>query len=156
MKIAFFRPSSYLDKAITFFTRGKYSHVCIILNDGSVIEARPFYGVRYLKSIYDGMNKKDVVDIYEVDTTEEQDKIITDFLYNQIGKGYDYWSVFGFVIYTKKESRESRGKWFCSELVFSAFYKATIHLFERIEAWMISPSFLSYSTDITFSNTITK
>ena len=145
MKIALFKPSSILDRIICFFSRGKYSHAAIILDDGSVIEAKPFHGVRKVKSIYDVLDSKESVEVFAVDITTEQTEMVERFLHEQVGKKYDYWMVFGFVIYTDEESRKSRNKWFCSELLFMAFLKAGVELLCRIDPWKVSPTMLSYS-----------
>jgi uncharacterized protein YycO len=156
MRIGLFKPKGVLGKSVSFFTRGKYSHACIILNDDSVVESIALHGVRHCKSLRDIMDKKDAVDIYEVNTNEYADKIIVDFLLKQVGKKYDYWSVFGFVLFTHKESRPTRGKWFCSELVFASFRTAEIELLSRIHTWMVSPTLLSYSNKLTFVKTVTR
>ena len=145
MKIALYLGSSFLDKVILFFSRGGYTHAAIILPDDTVIEAYPFRGIRKRKNLTDGMGDSKVY-VFEVQTTPEQDKIIIDFLNKQIGKGYDYWNIFGFVLYTTHEGRISYGRWFCSELVFAAFQEAGINLLERIDAWMVSPTILSFNT----------
>jgi uncharacterized protein YycO len=147
MKIAFYHGTGPLDSTISFLSRGYYSHVCIVLNDGSIIEAYPFSGVRRRTSIQDKMKRK-IVDVFGVPTTPLQDKIIEDFLIKQIGKGYDYWALFGFVLYTTEDSRKASGRWICSELVFSTFRKAEINLLERVEPYKISPVILSYSNVI--------
>jgi len=145
VKIALYLGSDFVDKTILFFSRGGYTHAAIILPDDTVIEAYPFRGIRSRKSLTDQMGDAKV-EIYDVATTPEQDKIITDFLRKQIGKGYDYWNIFGFVFHTTHEGRTSRGRWFCSELVFAAFQEAGINLLARVEAWKVSPTILSFST----------
>ena len=145
MKIALYLGSDFVDKTILFFSRGGYTHAAIILPDDTVIEAYPFRGIRKRKNLTDQMGDAKV-EIYEVVTTPEQDAIIVDFLNKQIGKGYDYWNIFGFVLHTTHEGRTSQGKWFCSELVFAAFQEAGINLLARVEAWMVSPTILSFNT----------
>lgn len=152
MKIAFYKGNGPLNKLISFFCRGGYSHVAIIQNDGIIIEAYPFKGVRIRKDISDKM-KRCRVDVFEVQTTSEQDAIIKNFLVAQIGKKYDWWAIFGFVFHTTREGRKQYGKWICSELVFAAFRKASISLLERIEAWMVSPTILSYNTTMSYKET---
>jgi uncharacterized protein YycO len=86
------------------------------------------------------------VSIFEVHTTKKQNKIIEDFLVSQIGKKYDWLAIFGFVLHTTKEGRKQYKRWICSELVFAAFQKAGINLLERIDAWKVSPTILSWNT----------
>lgn len=145
VRIALYLGSDFVDKTILFFSRGGYTHAAIIMPDDTVIEAYPFRGIRKRKNLHDQMGDAQV-EIYEVATTPEQDAIIVKFLHDQIGKGYDYWNIFGFVFHTTHEGRISTGKWFCSELVFAAFKKAGINLLERVEAWKVSPTILSFNT----------
>jgi len=149
MKIAFYRGNDIIGRTILFFSRGGYTHAAIVLNDGRIIEAYPSKGVRMRQDIADRMSNT-TVDIFEIPTTPAQDEIIKDFLANQMGKKYDYIALIGFILYTTKEGRKQRGKWICSELVFVAFQKAGINLLERIEAWMVSPTIISYNTKMKF------
>ena len=149
MRIAFYRGTDLIDKLILFVCRGGYSHVAIVLNNETIIEAYPFKGVRQRQNISDQM-KKCVVDIYEVSTTPEQDSVIHDFLKQQLGKKYDWVAILGFVLHTSEEGRKAYGRWICSELVFATFRKASIKLLERINAWKVSPTILSYNTTMKF------
>ena len=154
MKIAFYKGDNILDDLVIFFSRGGYSHCCVVLNDGSIIEAKPFTSVRWCKSMTEKLECNSKIDIFEVVTNSEQDKIIEDFLKKQLGKKYDYLSVIGFVLYDTNEGRKKYGKWFCSELVFAAFQKAGIDLLKRIDAWKVSPTILSYNNVMTLSDSI--
>lgn len=145
MRIALYRGTGFIDKSILFFSRGGYTHAAVLLYDDTVIEAYPFKGVRRRKSLMDKMGKDVKVEVYDVPTTGIQDEIIKKFLTDQLGKGYDYWSVIGFVVYSSKEGRKSYGRWFCSELVFAAFQKAGINLLERVDAWKVSPTIISFT-----------
>lgn len=145
MKIVLYKPYDTLDKIISFFSRGNYSHVAIMMNDGSLIDIRPFKKIRKIPYIHYGRNQNQKVEIYNVVTTTQQDEIINDFLNKQIGKGYDYFSVFGFIINKSELGRKQYGKWFCSELVYCAFKKVNINLLERIKQWEVTPVILSYS-----------
>lgn len=153
MRIALYRGNDFIDKAILFFSRGGWTHAAIVLDDGRTIEAYPFKGVRLRQSIAEQMSNK-TVDIFEVATTPEQDEIIKDFLTKQIGKRYDYLAIIGFVLYTTKKGRKQYARWICSELVFAAFQKVGINLLERIDAWKVSPTILSYSSVIAHKATI--
>lgn len=135
-----------MSRIILFFSRGGYSHTSVLFDDGTIIEARPFTKIHKLKCIQDGITARCRVDIFEVDTTQKEDAIIKEFLEKQIGKKYDYLAIFGFIMYASKEGRKSYGRWICSELVFAAFRKAGINLHERIDAWKVSPTILSYNT----------
>jgi uncharacterized protein YycO len=145
MKIAFYKGTGWISKSILHVSRGGYSHAAVQLADGSIIEAHARRGVCTRKSLLDQVDTETQVVVFDVETTPEQDVIITDFLKSQIGKGYDYWNIVGFVTHATKEGRKGYDRWFCSELVFAAFQKAGINLLERVEAWKVSPTILSYS-----------
>lgn len=150
MNIVFYRGSDIIDRTILFFSRGGYSHCGILLNDGTVIDAKPFSNVKRRPDIYDGAKLGTEIHIYNIPSTSQQDRIIEDFLNKQIGKSYDYMLVLGFLLYTSELNRKKRNKWICSELVFAALRKANIKLLDRIEAWKISPTILSYSPILKF------
>lgn len=148
MKVALFKPLSFIDKLVCFFSRGKYSHIAILFDDGSSIEAVPFKGVIYNKNLIKSRNKNQIIEVYNIKTTTKQDRIIKYFLERQLGKGYDYLSVLGFIINKTDVGRKEYGKWFCSELVYSAFRKAEIELLERIHQWETTPVLISYSNKL--------
>jgi len=145
MKIALYKGTGWLSKAILFMSRGGYSHAAMVLNNGSIIEAFAPGGVRTRTGVGDGIYANTYVDVFDVNTSVEQDIIIQEFLEKQIGKGYDYLAILGFVFHTTHEGRIQYGRWICSELVFAAFQKAGINLLERVECWKVSPTILSYS-----------
>ena len=145
MQVVFFKPSGIIDNLICFFSRGKYSHCAIILDDNSIIEAVPFSPVRHLTNFNFPREKTQEIDIYDINTLYYEDEIVVEFLKRQIGKPYDYWSVFGITWNASNNGRKKFGKWFCSELVFAAFKKVNINLLERIESWKTTPVLLGYS-----------
>jgi uncharacterized protein YycO len=145
MRIALYQGTGWISKAIMWISRGGYSHVAMLLNDDTLIEAWAG-GVRHRKNLKDKMDTDTLVDVFEVPTTPEQDIIIQSFLEKQIGKGYDYLAIVGFILHTTHEGRIQYGKWICSELVFAAFQKVKINLLDRVECWKVSPTILSYST----------
>lgn len=148
MKVVLYQENDLLGKLIKFFTRGTYVHCSIILPDNTVIDAKPFHGVVKHNCLNDTIKKDAIITLFDVQTTSDQDIIIIDFLNRQIGKKYDWWSVFGFILYTTEEGRKSYNKWFCSELIFATFNKVNISLLERAEAWKMSPTTLSYSSKL--------
>jgi uncharacterized protein YycO len=153
MQIAFYKGNSFIGRGIRFFSRGGYSHVAIRLNDGRIIESYPFHGVRIRNSLHEKIRNTQI-DVYNIPTTPKQDEIIKSFLANQIGKKYDYRALLGFLFYVTKEKRRQRNKWICSELVFIAFQKAGINLLERVDAWKISPTMLSFNTKMEYDFSI--
>lgn len=150
MQILLQRNNKIISKLIRRCTRGRYSHAAVLLRDGRVVEARPFSRVKIYPTIIRASSNGDTVDYYDVELTEAQEKIIEDFLIKQEGKKYDYWDILGFVLFTKHETRKGRGKWFCGEIIFAAFFKGGIRLLNNIQAFMVSPEILGYSPLLKF------
>lgn len=140
MKIALHKGSGFISKAIAWQTRSEYTHASVVLRNGQVIESREFEGVRHMS----GIDPKENVVLFEVETTDAQADKIESFLRDQIGKPYDYGMVARFIS-RRQASRSESGKWFCSELAFAAFQQAGIDLLKRIEPWAVSPALLSQS-----------
>ena len=149
-----YKGTSFIDKVILFFSRGGYSHASVLFNDDTTIEAKPLKKVHRCNSVMDGLTCNTKIDIFEVYTTKSQDRIIKDFLTEQLGKSYDYLGIFGFILYTTEEKRKRRSKWFCSELVTAAFKKAGVNLLDRVDVWKVSPTILSYSTKLNQRDTL--
>jgi len=146
MLVALHRGEGWIAKAIRWQTRSVYSHASFLLEDsGVVIEAREFEGVRTVR--WDEVVASgEHVDLFRVKgLSTEAEVVVLQFLWEQMGKPYDYTMVARFVS-RRQEERESSGKWFCSELVFAALAKAGVKLLERIEAWEVSPGVLRLST----------
>ncbi len=141
VKILLHRGRGAISKLIQWQTRSPYSHASLLFDNGQVVEAREFKGVRWLKR---PDWEKEEIDVFEVETTPEQNSAIWIFVNCQCGKPYDYTMVARFVS-RRQETRKSSGKWFCSELVFAAFQKAGIELLARTEPWEVSPGLLAKS-----------
>lgn len=84
-------------------------------------------------------------DIFEFvnPSKSEQEFDVLNFLHKQIGKKYDISMIIRFIT-RNQETRESKEKWFCSELVYAAASKVS-PLLNNIEPWMASPAMISYS-----------
>ena len=117
MKILAYQGESFISKAIRFQTRSKYSHIAVMLDDGSVIEAWHKGGVQKssdFSTLHDPGTK---VDVFRIDG--EYDKYqVERFLRDQIGKKYDFLSVARFLSRRKTLHND---KYFCSELAEYAF-----------------------------------
>ncbi len=146
MLVALHRGEGVIARAIRWQTRSVYSHASIVLEGtGSVIEAREFQGVRWVR--WDEVVASgESIDLFRVKgLTPEAEAVVLQFLWDQMGKPYDYTMVARFIS-RRQAAREESGKWFCSELVFAALAKAGVKLLERIEPWEVSPGVLRLST----------
>lgn len=154
LTIAFFKPTGIIGNLIKWQTRGKYSHVGLTFSfdpyDAINIESKEGKGVRRIESKAYSLN----ADLYRVSgITPEQVERVYNFAFDQVGKKYDWSSVFRFVS-RRQASRRSSGVWFCSELVFAALAEAGIRLFINTEPWEVSPGMLCRSPKITLTNSI--
>ncbi len=147
MRIALYRGKSWISKAIQWQTRGPYSHAAVILPDDSIIEAwHSPSRVRSIKRLGDGHTPGTKVDVFNVETSERQRDDISVYLYQQVGKKYDFMAILRFI---SRRHRNNPNRWFCSELVFSAFAHAGINLLARTESYEVSPVMLARSPLLT-------
>ena len=112
--------------AIRKITGSPYSHVDIVLAEGFYLGSQPGTGVVLHKEVCPFEH------FYEIDIDSE---IPLTFLFDQVGKKYDYSGIYGFL--TKDRDWQEDDCWFCSELV-----AASINKVEKIfpdEASSISP-----------------
>ena len=112
MKILAYRGKSLISKAIRFQTRSKYSHIAVMLDDGSVIEAWHKGGVRKSPSPSTLHSPGTKVDVFRIDAKFDKDTA-NRFLHEQVGKKYDFKSVARFL--SRRKTRHNN-KYFCSEL----------------------------------------
>ena len=75
--------------------------------------------------------------VYSVEVTKPQKNKIELFLERQIGKPYDWLGILGFLLRNWK--LEEKYKWFCSELVFTAFWQAGARLLLNTHPSEVSP-----------------
>ncbi len=132
-------PKGWIGKLIGWQTRSPYCHAAVTVN-GWTYEA--------------GRNGMDPVTCYEERPQEWEDfhaEISQDaadtmqaFLDAQLGKPYDVTMVLRFLS-RRQETRKSKGRWFCSELVAAAFQEAGRPLLARTEPWEVSPGLLARS-----------
>lgn len=120
MRYLQYRGLSLVSKAIQLQTRSPYSHTAVQFSDG-IIEAwhaggrRPWTGtVRWIEHPWDGHAKNTPVDVYEVVGDYDEGACLA-FAQMQIGKSYDFRSVFRFLS-RRSVSSEDNDRWFCSEL----------------------------------------
>lgn len=118
-----------MDKIIAWWTKGKYSHVEIIIDK-----------YQYSSFTKNGVRKKphyfnpDVWDYIDIEVPDV--KAILDFFNKTEGKKYDWWGVFGFVIPIRQKKR----RYFCSEWVTEALQKAGYEKVKGLKPHKISPN----------------
>lgn len=134
MKVLGYRGLGLVSKAIRFQTRSDYSHVALETSNGDVFEAWYIGGVRKLRNFREGHHPGTEVDVFtSILPVKEQEAV--EFLTAQVGKKYDWHSVFRFL--SRRDAPED-GKWFCSELVMVVFAKFCTPLL-NLQPWAASP-----------------
>lgn len=111
IQLAFYKgKGDFFDKLIRWWTKSPYSHVALVdngicyeadANTGKVIRWK--WLTRYIPENWD---------LIEVDS-----KNAATFMATQVGKGYDYLGILGFILPWKPQVKS---KWYCSELVAAA------------------------------------
>lgn len=124
MKILAYRGKSWISKAIRWQTRSKYSHIGVLLQDGTVIEAWHKGGVRRIPRFSVGHKPGTPIDVFEI-TAPFEEKAAQIFLERRVGSAYDFHSIFRFLT---RRSAAVNDKWFCSELAECAFSAGGLEL----------------------------
>ncbi len=135
MYLLAYRGRSLISKAIRWQTRSVYSHVALEDLNGTVYEAWHVGGVRKLGSLQHGHAPGTKIDRFAIIPVLD-DMAVRSFLLEQLGKKYDYRSVFRFL--TRRECAAD-DRWFCSELVAYALNLGGVQLQSRIPSSKLSP-----------------
>ncbi len=134
-KIRIAYTTSYLpiSPLIQFVTWSSWSHVIILTNDNTGIEATLSTGVHEdtYENIFERAKHLHIVE-YDVKDAEA----IIAAARSQIGKKYDFTALFGIII---RRDLSERDKWFCSELMAYAFDKGGSPLFRKDSISRITP-----------------
>jgi uncharacterized protein YycO len=132
-------PEGLISKAIRWQTDSQYCHAGLLFDGTQLIESRAWAGVQWVK--FDPSDPTwDLYDVYGIE--HDQEIAIWQFGLDQLGNGYDYWGALRFV---SRRRLPTNDRWFCSELVFSAFKAAGISLLNHVDPQQVSPGLLSYS-----------
>lgn len=124
--IIFFSPKDLWFRFIEYWTRDKWGHVGVVLDNKEVIlliEAIP-RGIGVTNMIY-RLNLKQDLTIYRFKNVKKEQ--LTEFIQKAssfIGRGYDFKSLANFVI--GKAKFRSKKKCFCSELIYRSLVATKI------------------------------
>jgi len=150
-----------ISKLIEWWEWGLYSHVALttivdpvvfgntFIYESSGVPIIPRNGIHsgarkgHISTFYKDWNLHNT-DIFEIDVTLEQKKIILNWMEEQIKKkaGYDYFGLLAFVL--REKQLNSRNRFFCSEFIWEAFKQAGIQLL-RLRYYQITPTLLCAS-----------
>lgn len=149
MKVVLYKSPGFISQLIRWQTRSVYSHASLwFVSRNLLCESQYGKGV----ILVDNPAFTCEVDVFRISGDFDYAKIL-EFIEAQKGKKYDYSSVCRFIS-RRQESRKSKGKWFCSELVFAALQKGGLKLLERCEPWEVSPGLLSMSPFLVYEKTL--
>lgn len=118
--IIFVKNNNWLTtKLITFFDRGRFSHVCFAISDTHILEAQYGTKARIVPFFY-GQDEYVVIDLNL--TNDEAEKVV-DVALGMTGKWYDYPQLVGYAIkkiFKLKSNNlfNNPNNWICSELVW--------------------------------------
>lgn len=150
------RSSSPLSWIVRWFTWSKYSHAGVVVDtSGSLDPARPKDMDLYEAHEFHGVRKRKLKgkwDLFSVEgVTREKQAQVLDFFRKQSGKPYDWSAIFGFIFRTNWDKED---KWFCSEIIVRAFYKADLPLLRTNNFNRITPRDIQLSPRIRFYATV--
>jgi uncharacterized protein YycO len=124
-------PGAVMIRAATW---SKWSHVGILLSDGTVVEAT-WPKVRHV-SLETMLSAHTDYYISEYECTEAENADIEAYALEQVGKSYDVRALFGFLVH--RDWTEDN-EWFCSELVAACAAYAGCDLFRLGSSWRVRP-----------------
>ena len=149
--IGLYKSKTMVSRLIRWQTRGDYSHAAIHIH-GMAVEAWHRGGVQ--RGPIGHLHEKGTeIDIFKI-TGLHVPLLVEAFALEQVGKPYDFTMV-GRFLSRRGESRRSKTKWFCSELVFDALAEGGLRLFRNTQGWEVSPDLLKRSPYLEFSHKIT-
>ena len=150
--IALYSGISLLSRAIRWRTWSCYSHCAWLDGDGSVFEAWHPHGVRHVANVNIGHTPGTVIDVFDVELTDDQKDGLRAWLTSQLGKPYDLNAILGFIWRRKLEDDSA---WVCSELIYQGFREVGIDLLASdVPAWKVSPGVLAMGPFLTKTGTL--
>ena len=150
IRILLYKGKSITSRLIEWQTRSPYSHAAIQLSDGRVVEAVGKYGVHVIDDPRFGHAPGTEIDayIYHQAVSAAAEYAAAKWLYQQLGKQYDYRSVFRFM---SRVPASENDRWFCSELVAEFCDRLYRPLFNsRALSHNVSPRDVSMSAELVF------
>jgi hypothetical protein len=148
--IAFYRGTSILSRLIKWFNWSRWSHVSWIEWDGDKSEIEAWQPtVQHVKHWGDNHTKGTRVDLFDLQDplSEDEHANLLAFLTSEIGCGYDYFGIVGFILRIKGPARK---RWFCSELIFEGLLHAKRRVLCNVEPYQVSPGLMATSPDLVF------
>lgn len=139
--LQFATSAGFGSKVIRWFTYSDFSHVDVVLPDGTLLGARANGGVKIRPAGYEKFIK---TARFVADVPADVEAKIYAFLHAQVGKPYDKTGIVNLVF--QKRNWHDDDSWFCSELVAAAFEAAGWPLVVVPDPERVTPRDLTTST----------
>lgn len=136
IRVLFVRHRSLASLAIRLFTFGRWSHVALLTDTGTVIDATAKHGVAE-RSLEDVLYNASDYDVAVLSFCAPHEAL--SWARAQIGKKYDWLALVGFYF---RSDMQDQSRWFCSELVANAITVGGEPLFRADAASRITPQHL--------------
>ncbi len=120
--LAAYHGKSAISALIKAASWSKISHVALVRGDGTTIEAWHKGGVQQSFTPWDLHTPGTMIDFYRIGYPEDILEYAWKKAGREVGRGYDFLGVGGFVA---RILHQSRSRWFCSELVAYALDQDT-------------------------------
>ena len=155
LQIAAYIGRSLTSRAIQIMTRAGFngpSHVAIRDTvTGLVYEAWDAHGVRIIPHLGCDHTPGTRVDLYDWPLTTVDQERVLEFCRAQVGRGYDYLGILGFVT---KRPRDAADKWFCSELVTAAARLTANPIIVRTNPRNVAPVHVCWSPTLHYHGSV--
>lgn len=142
--IIFVKTSSPISWLIRKVSGGKFSHICISMNDENtvILEADVFQRLSVKRNPYTSYQ------VVDVDMSDSQRLQLLYFILGKYGAKYDYYYVLGMGLKLLGLVKDSvgfdrRNRWMCSEIIDEAFKHVGIDLIPNKTDGNVSPSELA-------------
>ena len=128
---------SFYAKLIRFWTRSKYAHCEVVFSDGTGYSAQAGKGVIRFQA-HPAMYPTSGWDAVLIETALPLEQNAESFCSEEVGCSYDWLGVILTQVFGLR--RESKDKWFCSELCLAALHK--MGKYTKFPAYKYSPGAL--------------
>jgi hypothetical protein len=143
VKLVFVKNEGWFGRLIRWATRSRWDHVCIW--DPVTLECWEALGTKGVVHHFQWWPSPSMQSCSVVAPNEHELRLrLREFLNEQVGKGYDWFSLARFISRRVRSFGEARSRWFCSELAAAAFEEAGVKLLRRAPEH-ISPALLHAS-----------
>ena len=148
---------SGISKIIQTVTWSKYSHTAIATHEGTTIEAWHKGGVTRNTHPWAVHKPLTPISIYQLKYADQFDAHrIWRIALGEVGKGYDFQALCGFIPGLRWLWKDDPAKWFCSHLIANICKRGSLPLFSyQTPLYKISPKLIDFAEPLTLLGTVT-